>query len=166
LPGMDDDTPPAPGDIPSWYYDTRQGYYDPDGRPISPAESVGLLSDLAVRRVALTFVPQPDGTHAEVSTVYHPFDYGFIPGGPPVLWESMVFGADRGGRDMRRYSSRAAAEIGHAEMVAEWMPGRADLARYRRVVKARQMRAQRARRRARRAGHGAGHKLPPGGYGV
>lgn len=50
-----------------------------------------------------------------VSTVFLGLDHGYG-NGPPVLWESMVFGGPRDG-DERRYTSRAHAEAGHAEMV-------------------------------------------------
>lgn len=51
-----------------------------------------------------------------VSTVFLGLDHGFGEG-PPVLWESMVFGTSLDG-EQRRYTSRAAALEGHAELVA------------------------------------------------
>jgi len=148
---MDDDTPRAPGEF-DWYTQPGHGWYGLDGQPISLAEAESLLRDIDKRRVALSHIPRPDGTHLEVSTVFLAFDHGYTGHYAPVLWETMVFGPDSyADLDMRRYSSRAAAECGHREIVAENMPGRADLARYRTVVTARRIRAQRAARRARRA---------------
>jgi hypothetical protein len=49
-----------------------------------------------------------------VSTVFLGLDYQFG-NGPPVLWETMIFGGVRNG-EQRRYTSRAAALIGHQEM--------------------------------------------------
>jgi hypothetical protein len=51
-----------------------------------------------------------------VSTVFLGLDYGFrTDDGPPVLWESMIFGGPLSG-EMRRYTSRADAIAGHAEL--------------------------------------------------
>lgn len=54
-----------------------------------------------------------------VSTVFLGCDHGFLSGGPPVLFETMVFGAD--GTDyqdyQKRYSSWDDAKTGHAVLV-------------------------------------------------
>ena len=57
----------------------------------------------------------PDG-RSRVSTVFLGLNHNYW-GGPPILWETMVFG---GPLDLEtdRYSSRAEALAGHAEMVA------------------------------------------------
>lgn len=52
-----------------------------------------------------------------VSTVFVGIDHAFH-GGPPVLWETMVFGGKLD-QKQRRYASAAAARKGHAMMVAE-----------------------------------------------
>ena len=49
-----------------------------------------------------------------VSTVFLGLDHQFGDG-PPVLWETLVFGGVLDG-EMRRYTSRAAALAGHQEM--------------------------------------------------
>lgn len=51
-----------------------------------------------------------------VSTVYLGMDHGFD-NGPPVLWETMVFGMDD--EIMRRYTSRQQAEEGYKEICNE-----------------------------------------------
>jgi hypothetical protein len=66
------------------------------------------------RRVARTQIGQ-----ATVSTVFLALDHSWS-GGPPVLWETMIFGGPATG-EMMRYTSRAEALIGHAEMVARCM---------------------------------------------
>jgi hypothetical protein len=50
-----------------------------------------------------------------ISTVFLGLDHnwGF---GPPVLWETMIFGGPLD-QEMRRYTSRESAESGHREMV-------------------------------------------------
>jgi predicted RNA-binding Zn-ribbon protein involved in translation (DUF1610 family) len=53
----------------------------------------------------------------EVSTVFLGLDHAFG-GGPPVLWETMVFGGARDG-NQQRYTSEDAARAGHTAMVLE-----------------------------------------------
>ncbi len=50
-----------------------------------------------------------------VSTVFLALDHNFSGKGPPVLWETMVFGGALDS-EQRRYTSRAAALRGHQEM--------------------------------------------------
>lgn len=48
-----------------------------------------------------------------VSTVFLGFDYNFSGKGPPLLWETMIFGG-RHDRTCQRYASRKDALAGHA----------------------------------------------------
>lgn len=79
-----------------------------------------------------------NGGGIEVSTVFLGIDHSFLPGGPPVLWETMVFADEAilrrllelaetddrsivakftGGVDIqKRYTSQAEAKRGHAVM--------------------------------------------------
>jgi hypothetical protein len=50
---------------------------------------------------------------AEVSTVFLGLDHNFTASGPPVLWETMIFGGPRDGY-CDRATSRAAALVNHA----------------------------------------------------
>lgn len=50
-----------------------------------------------------------------VSTVFLGLDHNWSGEGPPILWETIVFGGPRC-REMNRYDSRAAALAGHEEM--------------------------------------------------
>jgi hypothetical protein len=52
----------------------------------------------------------------EVSTVFLGMDLDFLGKGQPVLWETMVFGG-RHDKFQERYTTRAAAEIGHERVV-------------------------------------------------
>jgi hypothetical protein len=55
----------------------------------------------------------------DVSTVFLGIDHSFH-GGPPVLWETMIFDKERNTAFdgyQKRYTSRAAALAGHAEAV-------------------------------------------------
>lgn len=63
-------------------------------------------------RVALT---ELDGV--KISTVFLGVDHNFFGDGPPILFETMVFGGPMDG-DMRRYSTWDEAEISHAVIVA------------------------------------------------
>jgi len=53
-----------------------------------------------------------------VSTVFLPIDHNYTGKGPPVLWETMVFGG-RHDEECRRYTSKEDAVRGHFEMVQE-----------------------------------------------
>lgn len=65
------------------------------------------------RRVARTQIT----AEVDVSTVFLGRDHSFGDDpGPPVLWETMVFGGPLN-LDTERYTSRADAEAGHAAMV-------------------------------------------------
>ncbi len=91
-------------------------YYSPDGQPIDMADAMPLFADGDARRVAHTTITTDRG-RVEVSTVFLVIDHSFSRTGPPVLWESLVFGGPED-QDMRRYRSRAEAETGHVEVVA------------------------------------------------
>lgn len=52
-----------------------------------------------------------------VSTVFLAIDHNFYGTGPPILWETMVFGTSLDG-EQRRYASREAALAGHEELLA------------------------------------------------
>lgn len=53
-----------------------------------------------------------DGAHVRVSTKFLGIDLRFHFAGPPVLWETMIFGG-RNDQFQRRYSTWAAASAGH-----------------------------------------------------
>jgi hypothetical protein len=53
-----------------------------------------------------------------VSTVFLGLDHNLFGSGPPLLFETMVFGP-YGGDEQWRYSTWAEAEAGHKEVVAE-----------------------------------------------
>ena len=54
---------------------------------------------------------------SEVSTVFLGIDHGFTSSGPPILFETMVFGGKHDDYTMR-YATWEEAEKGHAEVVA------------------------------------------------
>ena len=73
-------------------------------------EEWGAWFEKADRTVAKTGVGE-----AQVSTVFLGLNHSFGEG-PPVLWETLVFGGPLDG-EMDRYTSREDAEAGHAAMV-------------------------------------------------
>jgi len=89
--------------------------FDRAGRPITLEEFDRLLSDPDVRRVAEDVV----GPYW-ISTVWLGLDHRFRGDGPPLIFETMVFGdggGDMSGIDQRRWSTEDEARRGHAEIV-------------------------------------------------
>jgi hypothetical protein len=87
-----------------------------DGHTPVPAEDVGTWAtwfETAKRHVA-------DDTLGDVrvSTVFLGFDLSFGAAGPPVLFETMVFGGALDGK-CERYSTWDEAEVGHEWMLAK-----------------------------------------------
>lgn len=70
-----------------------------------------LLGDQDYRRVAQHFFGQ-----FHVSTIWLGLDHSFCSDGPPLIFETMVFG-DGGPLEQERYSSEADAVRGHHEYV-------------------------------------------------
>lgn len=100
-------------------------YYDKEGNQLDQRSAWILLADYYYKRVALTEV----GPYT-VSTVWLGLDHNFGFGGPPLIFETMVFttsawNADRSDPDSeglldidcRRYPTQEEAEAGHEEMV-------------------------------------------------
>lgn len=86
---------------------------DDDGNPI-PCDDVLTWGDwfgAANRRVALDMVDD-----AEVSTVFTGIDYSFAFGGPPQLYETMIFGG-LNNEYQERYATREEALAGHQRAV-------------------------------------------------
>jgi len=86
----------------------------PDGEPLHVRDVLiwAAWFETADRRVALT-----DVGPGYVSTVFLGLDHGWG-GGPPLLWETMIFNVPGVDADHRRYTSRPDAIAGHADMVA------------------------------------------------
>lgn len=89
-------------------------FWDRDGQPMSSDEWDARMYDLAYKHVAVTAIN--DRVH--VSTVWMGIDHNFGDEGPPLIFETMVFG---GGSDnlTRRYPTLEAAEAGHEQVVEQ-----------------------------------------------
>lgn len=98
------------------------GYYDKFGAPITADEfftlkwdETGAVSDYS--RIAFDQLE-----HCAISTVWLGLNHSFT-GGPPILFESMIFGGGYDG-DMQRYTTEAEALAGHQHAVNEIKQGR------------------------------------------
>jgi hypothetical protein len=70
-----------------------------------------------IQRVDLTKLS--NGTR--ISTVFLSLDHSHVPGGPPIVFETMVFPKDGwADEDCERYSTYAEAVEGHKKMVEKW----------------------------------------------
>jgi hypothetical protein len=88
--------------------------YDRDGRPLHDVfEWTRLHDDLAYVHVRATAIGE-----IEVSTVWLGIDHNWTGHGPPIIFESMVFGGPLDGCAWR-YATLAEAEAGHDEVVAQ-----------------------------------------------
>ena len=101
--------------------DDIMSYYDKTGKPITPAEFFGLKWDSAgsVSDYAKVAFDQLD--HCAISTVWLGLNHNFYDG-PPLIFESMVFGGASDG-DMRRYATEDEALAGHRRAVERMRAG-------------------------------------------
>lgn len=101
----------------------RSLYYvlDKNGTPraVDATEWGAFFGDIDNRRVALDKVGR-----VEVSTIFLGLDHGYGEG-PPVLFESMIFGGKLDG-EVQRYRTIDAARKGHAELVQAVKKARAE----------------------------------------
>ena len=86
-------------------------YYGFEGEPISRSEWTALFEDLDARQVAQT---ELDG--ARVSTVWLGLDHRFGGDGPPLIYETMIFGGPFD-EQAWRWPNRDAALAGHDQAV-------------------------------------------------
>jgi hypothetical protein len=93
-------------------------WYAKNGDELTPEQASALLVDPDYKIVEQT----PIGPYW-VSTVWLGLDHGFVPGLPPVIFETMVFATSESveglGPDMdsRRYCTEEQARAGHHEFV-------------------------------------------------
>lgn len=92
--------------------DERGMYFDKAGQPITFDRWGELYQDWDYRQVART-----ETDEFMVSTVWLGLNHSFT-GGPPVIFEWMVFGGPLD-EEQRRYVTEAQAVAGHDQLVAE-----------------------------------------------
>lgn len=93
-------------------------YYGRDGQPVDQAEMLRLFGDPALRRVAEDTIGE-----AWVSTVHLVLDHSFGLGGPPIIFETMIFGGSHN-QWQARYTSEEQARAGHEAVVQALREGR------------------------------------------
>lgn len=101
-------------------WDYRGMFYDIDGNEITEITVFeGLLRRKRTEGYGRIGSDTIDG--ARVSTVWIGNNYNFTMQGPPIIFETMVFGAVAGHEDWdeytQRYSTKEQAAAGHAEIV-------------------------------------------------
>lgn len=93
-------------------------WYDRDGQPIDVEKADTLLGNPDYKRVGLTEITSasnPD-TSYRVATVGLGVNHAFGDG-PPIIFETMVFGPENADEYMQRYATEEQARAGHAETV-------------------------------------------------
>lgn len=98
----------------------RPKYYKLVGHDAVPTDNMfewaryfdGAMNDR--RRVDLTWLD----TDVHVSTIFIGLDHNFTEHGPPILFETMIFGSELD-QSMRRYSTWDEAAAGHLALVEE-----------------------------------------------
>ena len=92
-------------------------YYDRQGKPVLLDEYCRLFADYEYKVVARTALPGG----VWVSTVWLGMDHSFGNSGPPLIFETMVFGPeDMTDLDVMRYPTEDEARAGHDLMVTRW----------------------------------------------
>jgi hypothetical protein len=86
------------------------GYYDRRGKRITLMQFIKMFEKNRV-------VQQDKIGEVRVSTVWLGVDHNFSEYGPPLIFESMIFGGEHD-REQRRYPTLEQAKAGHAELVA------------------------------------------------
>jgi hypothetical protein len=100
------------------FLDDRRDHYilDDEGEPVA-VDLMTWAYWFGTIGQGRTVLRQWAARDAEVSTVFLSLDHNFMQNGPPVLWETLVFGGVFDGH-MNRYTSRLDALTGHAAMLA------------------------------------------------
>lgn len=94
-------------------------WYDRQGNPLDTTTADRLLGDMTYKRVARTRVTSASDPSIDwdVSTVWLGTNHNFTNDGPPIIFETMVFGSGDGDQYMQRYATEEQARAGHAETV-------------------------------------------------
>ena len=110
-------------------------YYDPDGKPMDLMEWAAFMDAKHTARCAAPngeSRPEDDPTrigsdHLDgdvwVSTVWLGLDHNLYRGGPPLIFETMIFGGDHN-EEQWRYSTKEQAKTGHDRVVAALRAGK------------------------------------------
>ena len=91
-------------------------YYILDGRDAKPADGFTWAKWLEEHRTDRHVADETRGD-ARISTVFLGLNHNFCGDGPPLIFETMVFGGPLD-QEQERYSTWEQAEAGHAAMLA------------------------------------------------
>lgn len=99
-------------------------YYDKSVNPIDFDAFAALKYDAdgnvsAYARIGLDRIDDS----VEVSTVWLGLNHAFMPGGPPLIFETLIFGGRHDG-ELQRYSTESEALAGHLHAINELRAGR------------------------------------------
>lgn len=108
--------------MPAKYYD-REGWEIDHDTWVAMVESPWAEENKRVRSTYL--VDRRTGISAWVSTVWLGLDHNFLRTGPPMIFETMIFGKEWDGPQWRHASIQSAV-TGHYEAVAEARSGMTD----------------------------------------
>lgn len=100
-------------------------YYDPKGNELTTEEWVELFGKRLIDSSDWWIVGKDSIDNITISTVWLGLDYQFADEGPPLIFESMIFGGDDDGETLR-YSTWQEAERGHKELVEKIRNGKKD----------------------------------------
>ncbi len=92
-------------------------YFDRQGEPMDERAWCSRLADRAYCRVALT-----QHGDVEVSTVWIGLNHRYGGDGPPLIFETMVFGGPHDS-ECWRWTTEAEARAGHAELCSALLRG-------------------------------------------
>lgn len=94
-------------------------WFDKEGRPITAEEVMRLKYDPDGGKVsAYARIGLDEWDDVRVSTVWLGLDHNFEPDGPPLIFETMVFGGPLADYQWR-YATEAEAVAGHDQVVAK-----------------------------------------------
>ena len=108
--------PPPPFDSFPSEVNGRHLYYDRAGNPLTMWEWAQKLEsdDRIVERTEIPYGLEQ--RTVVVSTVWLGLDHNWFPGGPPLIFETMVFGGPAD-EEMHRYATEEEARLGHSGVV-------------------------------------------------
>lgn len=109
----------------------RALYYNPNGEPISFPDWSALMWERNQETERLGHIPRESWWgrktvvgKLEISTVWLGLDHNHWLSGPPLIWETMIFGDERHSEEQWRYATRAEAYDHHEELVRALRAGR------------------------------------------
>ena len=92
-----------------------------DGKTPIPTNDLDEFADLYERGNERRVVGRNSRDGIVVSTVFLVLDHQFEDDGPPLLWETMVFGLEGDDEVQERYSSYEDAVAGHQRHVEQYL---------------------------------------------